>query len=86
MVMEETVVALEAKVEDATEVMVEDQKRTRKRRTNLTHTEETEVEEDDRQVSTIFNIILAKSMLIMHYSVIIMKKEVDEKKRREKRL
>jgi uncharacterized membrane protein YdbT with pleckstrin-like domain len=65
-VVEETVVALEAKVEDATEVMVEDKKRTRKRRTNLTHTEEAEVEEDEGRVSTIFNVILVKSMLIMH--------------------
>jgi hypothetical protein len=66
MIVEETVVALEAKVEDAAEAMVEDKKRTRKRRTNLTYTEEAEVEEEEGRVSTIFIIILAKSMLIMH--------------------
>jgi hypothetical protein len=37
-VVEEAMVALEAGVEFTTEVIVEDEKRTRKRRTNLTHT------------------------------------------------
>jgi hypothetical protein len=73
------VVALEVEVEAAVEAIVEDKKRTRKRRTNRSHTVEAEVEEDECQVSTMFNVILAKSMVIMQQSVITMKRKMIRK-------
>jgi hypothetical protein len=76
------VVTLEAEVEVAVETMVEDKKRTRKRRTNLTHTAEAEVEEEECRVSTMFNVILVKSMVIMQRSVIIMKRKMMRKRKK----
>jgi hypothetical protein len=74
-VVEEAVVASEAEVEVAAEAVVEDKKRTRKKKTNLTHTAEAEVEKEEGRVSTMFNVILTKSMSIMQRSVIIMKRK-----------
>ena len=79
-VVEEAVVALEVEVEAAVEAVVEDKKRTRKRITNRSHTAEAEVEEEEHQVSTMFNVILAKSMVIMQRSVITMKRKMMRKK------
>jgi C4-type Zn-finger protein len=81
--VEETVVALEAEVEIVAEAVVEDNKRIRKRRTNLTHMAETKVKEEEGRVSTIFNDIFAKSMVIMQRSVIIMKIKMKRKKKRK---
>jgi hypothetical protein len=75
--VEEVVVTLEV----ATEAVVEDKKRIRKKRTNLTHTAEAEVEKEEGRVSTMFNVIFAKSMTIMQQSVIIMKRKMMRKKR-----
>jgi hypothetical protein len=75
--VEEVVVTLEV----ATEAVVEDKKRIRKKRTNLTHTAEAEVEKEEGRVSTMFNVIFAKSMTIMQQSVIIMKRKMMRKKK-----
>jgi hypothetical protein len=37
------------------------------------HTAEVEVEEEEDQVSLIFNVIVAKSLVIMHRNIIIMR-------------
>jgi precorrin-3B methylase len=76
-VVEDAVVVLEVEVEVVTEATIEDKKRVNMRST-ITQTAEVEAEEEEDQVSLMFNVIIGNSLVIMQQNIIIMRRKVCE--------
>jgi precorrin-3B methylase len=82
-VVEDAAVVLEVKVEVVAEAAVEDKKRVNMRST-ITQTTEVKAEEEEDQVSLIFNVIIGNSLVIMQRNIIIMRRKVMRKKKTNK--